>query len=344
MFCFLSFYPSLTNLENINKYYSIMTKEVLSKFFILGLGVFLFSGCAGTSLVSENQVPESLVENKATASSSQTGKRVESPVIDRKNIPTEEVLIKQSESITDNSLGMATSSESLVDTYYKVLKVVDGDTFSLDINGKAEIVRIIGADTPELKDPRKPVQCFAAEASAKASEWLEGRRVKIAKDPTQGERDKYDRLLLYLWRDDGFFYNQEIIKQGYAHEYTYNIPYKYQNDFKEAQKYASENKLGLWADNACPVAIETSVSKNSAPVISSAVANPIVVPEKSIAVTASASEKYNCSSNTYNCGDFKSQPEAQAVYQYCGGAANDIHRLDGSDKDGVVCESLPKIK
>jgi len=51
----------------------------------------------------------------------------------------------------------------------------------------------------------------------------------------------------------------------------------------------------------------------------------------------SANTEYNCESDTYNCGDFSTQAEAQEVFEYCG---DDIHRLDG-DGDGVACESLP---
>jgi len=49
--------------------------------------------------------------------------------------------------------------------------------------------------------------------------------------------------------------------------------------------------------------------------------------------------QYDCSSNVYNCGDFTTQAEAQAVYDYCSPTAGDIHRLD-NDGDGKVCEGL----
>ena len=50
--------------------------------------------------------------------------------------------------------------------------------------------------------------------------------------------------------------------------------------------------------------------------------------------------EYTCSSNTYNCPDFTSHAEAQALFEKCGGTENDVHQLD-RDKDGVACESLP---
>lgn len=134
---------------------------------------------------------------------------------------------------------------------FNVARVVDGDTIDVDVNGKAERVRLIGLNTPETVDPRKTVECFGKEASAKAKELLANREVKLQADATQSERDKYGRLLRYIWRDDGLFFNLEMIKQGYGYEYTYDLPYEYQSEFKEAQKYAEQNKLGLWANNAC---------------------------------------------------------------------------------------------
>jgi hypothetical protein len=86
-----------------------------------------------------------------------------------------------------------------------VVEVVDGDTIKVSVDGAVETIRLIGIDTPETKDPRKPVQCFRWEASAKAEELLAGRRVRLEADDTQDDRDKYGRLLRYVWRDDGLF-------------------------------------------------------------------------------------------------------------------------------------------
>lgn len=136
-------------------------------------------------------------------------------------------------------------------TYYSVTSVVDGDTIKVNINGTVETLRLIGMDTPEMVDPRKPVQCFGKEASNKAKELLVGTKVRLEKDMTQGELDKYGRTLAYIYREDGMFYNKYMIEQGYAHEYTYNTPYKYQAEFKSAQKSAQENLRGLWSPTTC---------------------------------------------------------------------------------------------
>ncbi len=150
----------------------------------------------------------------------------------------------------DNSTKTTTVASS--SAYVAVLHVVDGDTFSVSIDGVKETIRLIGIDTPEVVDPRKPVQCYGKEASEKAKELLNGKTVMLATDPTQGERDKYNRLLRYAFLEDGTNFNEYMIKEGYAHEYTYQSnPYHFQTEFKAAERYARENKKGLWADGVC---------------------------------------------------------------------------------------------
>jgi micrococcal nuclease len=86
---------------------------------------------------------------------------------------------------------------------YSVTKVVDGDTITVDLDGKATTLRLIGINTPETVDPRKPVECFGKEASDKAKTLFSGKQVRLEADPTQGELDKYQRLLRYVFLPDG---------------------------------------------------------------------------------------------------------------------------------------------
>ncbi|MBI2613319.1 MAG: thermonuclease family protein [Candidatus Levybacteria bacterium] len=197
-----------------------------------------------------------------------------------------------------------------------VTKVIDGDTIQVDIYGKNETLRLIGIDTPETVDPRKPVQCFGKEASAKAKSLLSNKSVRLEADPTQGERDKYQRLLRYVFLEDGTNFNKLMISEGYAHEYTYNTPYKYQLEFKQAQKDAEMNKLGLWADNAC----STSTPQSTPTTIING-------------TTSDNNGNFTCAGKT-TCGQMASCAEAQFYLNSCG-----VSRLDG-DKDGVPCETL----
>lgn len=142
-------------------------------------------------------------------------------------------------------------NDSIAKTFFEVIKVVDGDTIKVEMNGVTETIRLIGANTPESVDPRREVQCFGLEASKKTKDILMNKKIRLELDATQDFRDKYGRLLAYVFLEDGTNLNKRLIEEGYAYEYTYKLPYKYQNEFKVAQKYAESNKLGLWADGAC---------------------------------------------------------------------------------------------
>jgi micrococcal nuclease len=134
---------------------------------------------------------------------------------------------------------------------YKVLRVTDGDTLHLDINGVNETVRLIGINTPETVDPRKPVQCFGKEASNRMKELVDGQMVRIELDDSQSTRDIYGRLLAYVYLEDGQMVNRKMIADGYAYEYTYLTPYKYQKEFRELQTLARTTARGLWGPDTC---------------------------------------------------------------------------------------------
>ena len=96
---------------------------------------------------------------------------------------------------------------------YQVKNVVDGDTIEITRYGKSEKVRLIGVDTPETLDPRKTVQCFGKEASDFSKSSLSQKVVRLEFDPNVGERDKYNRLLAYVWVD-GTLYNKPLFCSG----------------------------------------------------------------------------------------------------------------------------------
>jgi micrococcal nuclease len=132
-----------------------------------------------------------------------------------------------------------------------VSRVVDGDTLKIKTGDTEDTVRLIGVNTPESVDPRKTVECFGMEASNRMKELAEGKEVLIVKDPTQSERDKYRRLLAYVYLTDGTLLNQKMIEDGYAFEYTYIVPYEFQTEFVDAERVARENSLGLWDKSKC---------------------------------------------------------------------------------------------
>lgn len=126
-----------------------------------------------------------------------------------------------------------------------VSKVVDGDTIELE-NGWT--VRLIGIDTPETVDPRRPVGCFGKEASNKAKSLLSGKVVILQKDVS--ETDKYGRLLRYVFLpvEEGqlLFVNDYLVREGFAKVLTYPPDVKYNEQFRQAETEARENQRGLW--------------------------------------------------------------------------------------------------
>jgi len=125
---------------------------------------------------------------------------------------------------------------------FKVKRVIDGDTLLLT-NG--ERVRLIGVDTPETKHPQKPVQYFGKEAYLFTKRMVEGKEVRLEYDWQR--KDRYGRLLAYVYLMDGTFLNAEIIKQGYGFAYI-KYPFRYMEEFRQYEREARENGRGLWRE------------------------------------------------------------------------------------------------
>jgi len=137
---------------------------------------------------------------------------------------------------------------------WRVYDVVDGDTVKVTRGQRELTLRLIGIDTPEVVDPFAPVECYVPAASANAHRRLDGRRVRLEFDRSQGRLDKYGRTLAYLWvvRDGGpWLYNQAAVHQGFAKEYTYDTPYAWRSSFLRAQSSARRHRRGLWSPRTC---------------------------------------------------------------------------------------------
>lgn len=128
---------------------------------------------------------------------------------------------------------------------YRVVHVSDGDTIIVDMNGKDETIRFIGVDTPETHDPRKPVQCHGAEATDYTKRTIGHQRVRLASDPLSNNRDRYDRLLRYVYLPDGTLLNQKLIQTGHGFAYT-SFPFTKSAAFIKAEVTAQRQTLGVW--------------------------------------------------------------------------------------------------
>lgn len=126
-----------------------------------------------------------------------------------------------------------------------VTRVVDGDTIQIE---GGQTIRLIGIDTPETVDSRRPVGCFGKEASNQAKSLLSGKVVILQKDVS--ETDKYHRLLRYIFLplDNGqiLFVNDYLVREGFAKALTYPPDVKYNEQLRQAEREAREQKRGLW--------------------------------------------------------------------------------------------------
>lgn len=112
-------------------------------------------------------------------------------------------------------------------------RVIDGDTIEVKIEGKTEVVRLIGIDAPEMDEKTKQK---AIESKQYLENLLKNQKIYLEKDETQNDRDIYQRMLRYVFLEDGTLINKKMIEANMADEYTFKIPYKYQEEFKEIAK------------------------------------------------------------------------------------------------------------
>ncbi|MDI3270517.1 MAG: thermonuclease family protein [Bacillota bacterium] len=136
----------------------------------------------------------------------------------------------------------------------KVVRIIDGDTILVKVQGKEERVRFIGMDTPETVHPTQAVQPYGPEASAFTAQHLEDRSIYLELDVQ--ERDRYGRLLAYIWlekpktRSDqeirSSMLNAILLLEGYAQIMTVPPNVKYVDHFLQYQREAREGGKGLW--------------------------------------------------------------------------------------------------
>lgn len=158
------------------------------------------------------------------------------------SIKKEEIL-----NIFKNKTTLQTSQSQEIEGKYLITEVVDGDTYKIKYNGKEEKVRLIGVDTPESVHPDKTKNTeYGKIASNYVKELIENKYISLEFDVSQ--RDKYGRLLAYIYLENGEMLNEKLIKEGYAQVATYAPNVKYVDTFKNLQEEARKNKVGFWKE------------------------------------------------------------------------------------------------
>ena len=125
------------------------------------------------------------------------------------------------------------------------MRVIDGDTIDVMIDGRIFKVRYIGINCPEINHPQKGAEPFGPEAKVRNAELVAGQTVKLEKDVS--EKDQYGRLLRYVWVGDVMI-NEALVREGYAYSRHYPPDVKHQERLDDSQREAQENKRGVWGN------------------------------------------------------------------------------------------------
>jgi micrococcal nuclease len=135
----------------------------------------------------------------------------------------------------------------------EVVGHVDGDTNRVRIPdppaglGAVETLREIGVDTPETVLPSRPVEDFGREASNFTKTRLLNQPVRLAFD--WDLRDRYGRLLAYIYTAEGRCFNADLVSEGYGHAYT-RFAFQFMDEFRTLEQEARRKGRGLWGGGA----------------------------------------------------------------------------------------------
>ncbi|MGE3139378.1 MAG: thermonuclease family protein [Thermoleophilia bacterium] len=234
------------------------------------------------------------------------------------------------------SLSERASAVTLTGT---VSQVVDGDTVKVVSRGFETPVRLIGIDTPETRAPGKPVQCFGPAATARAKRLLPvGRRVRLVTDPTQDRRDRYGRLLAYVYTPGRSgptgSVNHALVASGHAKVYVYGgVRFRHATQFLRAQSRAKKARRGLWAP---PCRGNTTKPDPKQPAPSA----PTPAPTNPVPTTPTPSPGGGCDPNYTGACIPPAPPDldcGEIPYRNFRSVGTDPHNFD-VDHDGIACE------
>lgn len=124
-------------------------------------------------------------------------------------------------------------SEADIDfDWLEVIRIIDGDTIEVEIDDEVKSIRLIGIDAPEIEGKSKEKGIISKNF---LKNLIGNETVRLESDETQDDKDIYNRLLRYVFLKDGRMINGEMIKSKMAKEYTFIVPYKYQEIFRDLE-------------------------------------------------------------------------------------------------------------
>lgn len=211
-------------------------KKMFQAFLLVGVLIGLV-GCSDVVSDVTNQAKDTVTET------------VKNTADDVKNKATEEVnkakdeVSKQVENVT-NPEPIKVDRANTVDA--TVVKVKDGDTLDVNVDGKVETIRLLLVDTPETVHEKKPIQTFGPEASAFTKETFpKGKKVQVEYDKNRD--DKFKRTVAYVYVD-GKMFNETLVEKGYARvAYVYPPNTKHLKELQNVEAKAKQQKIGIWS-------------------------------------------------------------------------------------------------
>ena len=249
--------------------YKIRDSKPLTKGILAALVVILFYATIFSIVTTEtnsNTVNIQNLLNSVTTENINLNNTTNQSVVNTTNETTPNEQTNNTTSTPSNNISSSNTS-SQASTTYTVIRVVDGDTFKINYNGKEESVRLIGVDTPESVHPDAEKNTeFGKTASNFSKNYLEGKEVTLEFDVQ--ERDQYGRLLAYVYLN-GIMYNKTLLEEGYAKIATYPPNVKYVDDFTTIQEEARNNKKGLWGYETTSSASNSSQTSSATNTINS---------------------------------------------------------------------------
>ncbi|NHM33795.1 endonuclease [Bacillus sp. C11] len=127
-----------------------------------------------------------------------------------------------------------------------LVETIDGDTIKVNYNGRVETIRYLLVDTPEEKKPNTCVQLFAQEAYNRNKQLVNSGKLTMEFEE-HNKTDRYGRLLAYVFVN-GASVQESLLKEGYARvAYIYYPPYKYLDEYRQAENIAKSKKLNIWS-------------------------------------------------------------------------------------------------
>ena len=196
-----------------------------------------------------------------------------------------------------------------------VTRIVDGDTIDVRLtSGRRERIRLIGIDAAESG------ACYASAASARARQLALSRAVVLKGDATQDTRDRYGRLLAYVWLPGGKDLGYQLVASGHARVYVYRTPYQRLWAYRDAEATAKSAAKGQWSACGAPTTPVTPPPP-TAPIAPSPPTNCHASYSPCLPIVADL-----------DCADIRAMGVAPVRV-----LGSDPYRLDG-DNDGLGCE------